>query len=67
MGFGKDQRLINNTNQAAGEVLNYFDALEQDNDALRADISDLKDQLTALTSKLDSLIQNSNNNNNNNS
>lgn len=65
MGFGKDQRLVNNSDKAAGEVLNYFDALEQDNDALRADISDLKDQLTTLTSKLDSLIQNSNSNNNN--
>lgn len=67
MGFGKDQRQVNNSDKAAGEVLNYFDALEQDNDALRADISDLKDQLTTLTSKLDSLIQNSNNNNDNNS
>ncbi|HAS46672.1 MAG TPA: hypothetical protein DCS93_39680 [Microscillaceae bacterium] len=63
MGFGKDQRQVNNVDKASGEVLNYFDALEQDNDALRADLSDLKSQLSTLTAKLDSLLQNNDNKN----
>ena len=60
MGFGQDLRQVSNAEKASGEVLNYFDALEQDNDALRADLGDLKSQLSSLTAKMDSLLKNNN-------
>ncbi len=55
MGFGQDLRSDSNSDAAAGEVFNYFDALEQANDALRADISDLKTQLGQLGTKIDKI------------
>ncbi len=55
MGFGEDLRSDSNADVAAGEVFNYFDALEQANDALRADISELKSQLEQLGTKIDQL------------
>ena len=55
MGFGQDLRSSNGVDEAATEVFNYFGALEQDNAALRADVSELKTQINTLDSKIDQL------------
>ncbi len=55
MGFGQDLRVENDSDAASQEVFNYFDALEQSSDQLRADISELKSQLTSLEGKIEQI------------
>ena len=60
MGFGRDLRRVDSVGQAAEEVLNYFDALEQDSGAIKAEIGELKSQLSQALSKLDDLLNQGN-------
>jgi competence ComEA-like helix-hairpin-helix protein len=55
MGFGRDLRTADDLEQATEEVFNYFDALEQNNDAISSDIGGLRAQLTQIDGKLNEL------------
>ncbi len=52
MGFGRDLRPTDDLAQSSQEVFNYFDSLEQDNEALRTQIDDVSDQLAKLAATL---------------
>ncbi len=56
MGFGGDLRKPDTVEEAATEVLNYFDALEQDNGAIKSELGQMKAQLGQLATKLDQLL-----------
>ena len=57
MGIGQDLRTADDLEQATQEVFNYFDALEQNTDALSADIGGLRSQLTQIEGKLNELSE----------
>lgn len=56
MGFGRDLRVADDLEEAAEEVYNYFDALEEDNNELRGQVSALSGEIKNLSAKFDQVI-----------
>ena len=56
MGFGRDLRATDSVEEAAADVLNFIDALEQDNDAMKAELGQLRVQLGQIANKIDQLL-----------
>ncbi len=57
MGFGKDLRESDDLGQSSQEVFNYFNSLEQDNEALQVRLDDVTDQLSQLSATLQQVKQ----------